>query len=83
MEKGRLSVKTKVHRGHPGKPLVYQKASLSTTVEPLTRHLFFWGGRGERANRIMSMYRMKQNQAKRQIQRVPPLKGCSSGPEGD
>lgn len=82
MEKWGLSVKTKVHRGHPGKPLVYQKASLSTTVEPLTRHLFFWGG-GEEANRIMSMYRMKQNQAKRQTQRVPPLKGCSSGPEGD
>lgn len=46
MEKWRLSVKTKVHRGHPGKPLVYQKASLSTTVEPLTRHLFLGGGGG-------------------------------------
>lgn len=46
-----------------------------------TPFFFFWGGEG--ANRIMSMYRMKQNQAKRQTQRVPPLKGCSSGPEGD
>lgn len=48
MEKWGLSVKTKVYWRHPGKSLVYQKASLSTTAEPLTRHSFLGGwGRAE------------------------------------